>query len=45
MERIIDHNEDDLIDLGAASVETQGDPGDYSETIGRLDKPVGLSND
>lgn len=43
MERI---NEDaiDLIDLGAASVETQGSDGLYIETIG-MRQPLGLSDE
>lgn len=37
-------DETDLVDLGAASVLTQGDPGDFSEAIGRL-VMAGLSDD
>jgi hypothetical protein len=34
MDRIEDHLESDLIDLGAASVETQGAPGVINEPAG-----------
>uniref|UniRef100_B0T9D9 Benenodin family lasso peptide n=1 Tax=Caulobacter sp. (strain K31) TaxID=366602 RepID=B0T9D9_CAUSK len=44
MERIEDHIDDELIDLGAASVETQGDVLNAPEPgIGR--EPTGLSRD
>jgi hypothetical protein len=45
MERIEDHIEDALIDLGAVSVETKGLPGDYTEVIGENDRPLGLADD
>ncbi len=43
----MERNEDavDLIDLGAASVETRGFDGNQIEPIGLQVKPLGLSND
>jgi hypothetical protein len=45
MERIEDRIDDELIDLGAVSVETQGRPGNFHEVIGENDKPLGLADD
>lgn len=45
MQRVEDHIEDPVIDLGAASVETKGMPGAFVEVLGEDDKPTGLTQD